>query len=55
MNEKVTLKQNYPFFSKLQGKKGITGKNHFNFYIYKHFEVHEERIILKPEILENIP
>ena len=53
-NDKVTLKQNYPFFYQVQGQMGVTGKNQCDFFVYTHFRIHQERITLNPEIWKNI-
>ena len=29
---------------------GTIGKNQYDFFVYKHFGIHQERIILNPEI-----
>ena len=52
-NDKVTLKQNHSFWYQLQVQKGVTGKNHCDFFIYIHFGAHQERITLNPEIWKN--
>ena len=52
-NDKVTLKQNHSFWYQLQIQKGVTGKNHCDFFIYIHFGAHQERITLNPEIWKN--
>ena len=53
-NDKVTLKQNYPFFYQVQGQMGVTGKNQCDFFVYTHFGIHQERITFNPEIWKNI-
>ena len=53
-NDKVTLKQNHPFFYQVQGQMGVTGKNHCDFFVYTHFGIHQERITLNSEIWKNI-
>ena len=53
-NDKVTFKQNYPFFFQVQGQLGVTGKNQCDFFVYTHFGIHQERITLNPEIWKNI-
>ena len=49
-NEKVTLKQNHPYFHQVRGQMGVTGKNHCDFFVYTHFGIHQERITLNREI-----
>ena len=44
-NDKVTLKQ---------GQMSASGKNHSDFFVYTHFEIHQERITLNAEIWKNI-
>ena len=52
-NDKVTLKQNHPFFYQVQGQMGVTGKNHCDFFVYTHFRIYQEGITLNPEIWKN--
>ena len=33
---------------------GVTVKNHCDFFVYKHFGIHQERITLNPVIWKNI-
>ena len=53
-NDKVTLKQNHPYFYQVQRQMGVTRKNHCDFFVYTHFGIHQEKITLNLEILKNI-
>ena len=33
---------------------GVTGKNHWDFFVYEHFGIHQEKVTLNPEIWKNI-
>ena len=41
-NGKVTLKQNHSFFYHIQGKMGLTEKNHCDLFVYTLFGIHQE-------------